>query len=324
MSSPEVSIVIPTFNAGPEFRALLDGICGQEGDFEREIIIVDSGSTDGTVDLAQRYGATVHQIAKTEFNHGATRNLGISLARGKYVALTVQDAMPVDERWLAAMVENMVRDEQVAGVYSRQIARKESGILTRVVINSLALASPERQEQFAGDSERYGKMPPRKRRRLATFDDVSSCLRRSIWEQIPFERTNFGEDLRWGKRVIEAGYKIVYDPRSAVYHSHERGAMYDLRRNYVNQRLLSDLFGLKLVSNEAHLPLAMLRTYLHLYRLLHQEEGAAGKMLRLAMPVAKYAVSSQIGTYLGARSDSFARLSPPAFSKLDRFLSKGF
>jgi rhamnosyltransferase len=324
MSSPEVSIVIPTFNAGPVFKALLDGIRAQEGDFEREIIVIDSGSTDGTVELAQRYGAVVHKIPQAEFNHGATRNLGVSLARGKYVALTVQDAVPIDERWLAAMVENLERDKRVAGVYSRQIACKESGVLTRAVVNNLALASLERREQFVGDSKRYTRMPPRKRRRLATFDDVSSCLRRSIWEEMPFERTNFGEDLRWGKRVIEAGYKIVYEPRSAVFHSHERGAIYDLRRYYVNQRLLSDLFELELVPNEAYLPLAMFRSYVHLHRLLRQEEGARGKRLGLALAVAKYVVSSQLGNYLGVRSDSLARLSPRAFDRVDRFLSKGF
>jgi rhamnosyltransferase len=324
MSQPEVSIVIPTFNAGPDFKTLLDEIYAQEGDFEREIIVVDSGSTDGTVELAQRYGAIVHKIPKTEFNHGATRNLGISLARGKYVALTVQDAVPVDERWLAAMVENLERDEQVAGVYSRQIARKDATLLTRALVNSLALASLERREQFVGDSKRYSKMPPRKRRRLATFDDVSSCLRRTVWEEMPYEKTNFGEDLRWGKRVVEAGYKIIYEPRSAVFHSHERGMMYDLRRYYVNQRLLSDLFQLKLVPNEASLPAAMFRSYLHLCRLIYQQEGATGRTLRLALPVMRYVISSQIGNYLGVRSDSIARLSPRAFHSVDRFLSKGF
>ncbi len=117
----KVSVVIPTFNAGPEFEELLQKISSQERDFEHEIVVVDSESTDGTAELARRYGATVHQIAKQKFNHGATRNLGISLSRGEYIALTVQDSVPLDERWLYAMVENLERDERVAGVYSRQL-----------------------------------------------------------------------------------------------------------------------------------------------------------------------------------------------------------
>jgi rhamnosyltransferase len=323
MNHPSVSIVIPTLNAGLGFKALLDRLSAQEGDFEREIIVIDSGSTDGTPELAQRYGATVHRIHKSEFTHGGTRNLGISLSGGEYVALIVQDAVPLDERWLAAMIENLERDEQVAGVYGRQVPHKGAGLLTRAVVNNLAAASLERREQFAGGSKRYDRMPPRKRRRLATFDNVSSCLRRSVWEQIPFERTNFGEDMRWAKRVIEAGYKTVYEPCSAVYHSHERGVMYDLRRYYVNQRLLSDLFGLQLVPNEAYFPVAVFRSYVHLYRLVRQEEGVAGRALRFVWPVVKYAVSAQIGSYLGGRIDSIARLSPRASGKLDRFLSKG-
>lgn len=319
-----VSVVIPTLNAGPEFEELLEKICAQQGDFEREVLVVDSGSTDGTVELAERYGATVHRIGKQEFNHGATRNLGISLARGEYVALTVQDAVPVDERWLAAMIENLQRDERVAGVYSRQIPHKESGVLTRALVNSLATASLERREQFAESPNQYRKMPPRRRRRLAVYDDVSSCLRRSVWEELPYETTDFGEDIRWGKKVVEAGHKIVYEPRSAVFHSHERGAVYDLKRYYMDQRVLLELFGLKLVPNLAHLFLSIPRSSLHLYRLLRRDKELAAKgALLLVLLAVKYAVPAQVGNYLGARSTSIARLSPRAGARLHRFMSKG-
>jgi rhamnosyltransferase len=320
----KVSVVIPTLNAGAGFEELLKKISAQEGDFDREILVVDSGSTDGTVELARRYGAIVHQIPKSEFDHGATRNLGISLARGEYVVLTVQDAVPLDERWLATMVENLEHDERVAGVYSRQIPREGASILTRVLINDLATASLERREQFAESPERYRKMPPRKRRRLAVFDDVSSCLRRSVWEELPYEKTDFGEDIRWGKRVVEAGYKIVYEPRSAVFHSHERGAIYDLKRYYMDQRVLLELFELELVPNLALLALAIFRSSAHLYRLLRQdkESGVRGAP-RLVWLAVQYAVPAQVGNYLGVKSEAIARLSPRAFGKLHRFLSKG-
>lgn len=319
-----VSVVIPTLNAGPGFEELLEKVSVQEGDFDRELLVVDSGSTDGTAELARRYGATVHQITREEFNHGDTRNLGISLSRGEYVALTVQDAVPVDGRWLATMVENLERDERVAGVYSRQIPRRESSPLTRVLINDLATASLERREQFAESPERYRKMPPRKRRRLAVYDDVSSCLRRSVWEELPYEKTDFGEDIRWGKRVVEAGYKIVYEPRSAVFHSHERGALYDLKRYYMDQRVLLELFELELVPNLALLLLAVSRSSAHLYRLMTRDKELAvrGKP-HLAWLAVKYAVPAQVGNYLGAKSGAIARLSPRAFGKLHRFLSKG-
>lgn len=319
-----VSVVILTLNAGPGFLDLLERVRAQEGDFDAEIVVVDSGSTDGTAELAERYGTHVHRISKREFNHGATRNLGISLSSGEYVALLVQDALPADGRWLAAMVEDLERDERVAGVYGRQLARPEAGTLTRVLVNSLASASPERREQFAGGPEEYRRLPPAKRRRLAAFDNVSSCIRRSVWEEFPFDRTDFGEDIRWGKRVVEAGYKLVYEPRSAVYHSHERGALYDLRRYYVNQRVLSELFGLEPVSSLPRLPLAAACSAAHVYRLLLRDEGARKEgSLRLALLAARFAALSQAGNYLGARGEALARLSPRAHARLHRFLSKG-
>jgi rhamnosyltransferase len=293
----------------------------QETDFDYEVAVLDSGSTDGTAELADRFGARVHCIRSEEFDHGATRNLGISLCRGEYVALVVQDALPLDGFWLAAMVENMENDDLVAGVYGRQVPRPDSAPLTRVLVNGWPTASLERRKQFAGDAARYRALPPNERRMLAAFDNVSSCLRRSVWARIPFTRTPFGEDARWARDVVEDGLKIVYEPRSAVIHSHERGPAYDLRRHYVEAQLFLDLFGLALVPNVALLVLNILRSSAYLYRRLRRDEMTkAPSALLLA---AKHALPAQTGAYLGTKSRRLAPLLPRFSAALDRRMSRG-
>lgn len=319
----KVSVVIPTFNAGPGFEELLRKLVAQEGDFEREVVVVDSGSTDGTAELAARYGAAVHGVPQAEFDHGATRDLGISLSSGQYVALTVQDAVPLDERWLAAMVENLRRDGRVAAVYGRHVPRPDAGVLTRALVGNLAVANLERREQEVGDPARYRALPPAQRRRVASFDNVSSCLRRPVWEEFPFGEADFAEDLRWGKKVVEAGYKIVYEPRSVVVHSHERGALYDLRRHYVDQLVLHELFGARIVPSLPRLILGVPYSTRHVYRLLRREEGAPEKRPRLLIGAATYALASQLGAYLGGKVPLVVRLSPKLHARLHRLLGKG-
>jgi rhamnosyltransferase len=317
----KASIVIPTLNAGPLFVRSLDAIRLQKTDFEFEVLVVDSGSNDGTVEVAERYGASVHRIHKSEFGHGETRNLGTSLTGGEYVVLTVQDAVPFDRNWLAAMVENLERDEEVVGVYGRQIPHLHAGPLTRATINGQASASPERAEKYLDADSRLDELPPRRRRRLCAFDNVSSCIRRSVWEDIPFEKTKFGEDLRWGKRVMEAGYKLVYEPRSAVFHSHERGPSYDLRRHYVDQKILLELFGLRVAPGPLSLVPAAIRSSAQLYGLLRREGMEAG--LRSLWLAAEHAVPAQLGVFAAAGMPRLERLSPRLYGRLDRRLSSG-
>lgn len=323
MTSPKASVVIPTFNAGPNLKDLLGKLSSQETDFDYEVLVIDSGSTDGTVGLARRHGAFVHQIPPSEFDHGATRNLGISLAGGEYVVLTVQDALPLDGSWLSSMVENLELDDSVAGVYGRQIPNPDSDELTRALVTGWPTAATTRREQFVGEPARYRTLPSIERRKLATFDNVSSCIRRSVWEELPFARTSFGEDLRWGKKVVEAGYKLVYEPRSAVFHSHERGTLYDLRRHYVDQLVLLDLFGPDLAPKLRHLPANVLRHVAYLCLRLVRTGKPSRVSSRLVLEAAKYAAVSQVGAYLAVEGKRLSRVSPGLYARLDRFLKKG-
>jgi rhamnosyltransferase len=319
LRSPAASVVIPTFQAGPGFDELLRRLFSQKTDFGYEVIVIDSGSTDGTAELATRHGASVHRIDPGEFDHGATRNLGASLTAGRYVVFLVQDAFPTDDHWLAAMVENLDTDETVAGVYGRQIPRPDSSPLTRALMRDWPTSSSERREQSVGDPESYAALPPAARRSLAVFDDVSSCVRRSVWERIPFEKTRFGEDLRWGKAVVEAGHKLVYEPRSAVLHSHERGALYDLRRHYVDGLILRELFGITSTPNVPRLLLNVILNSAHLY--LGKDDRTKSLAPRFLLLAISHALCAQAGAYLAARrgSGTYSRAS----ARIDEFLLRG-
>lgn len=291
----EATVLIPTYNAGPLFAEVLERISGQKTDFDYEILLVDSGSADGTLELARRHGARVIGIKKSDFTHGGARNLGISEARGAYVAMTVQDAVPADENWLAAMVENMTGDESVAGVYSRQIPRPDCNPFTRHQLEQHFTNRPERHVQRAESPESYEALPPMEKLATITFDDVSSCVRRSVWQKHPFRPVSFGEDLDWSERVVKAGYKIVYEPASAVIHSHDRTAVYEMKRAYVAHKLLAETVGLRVLPTfselRRRLPV-LVRQRLKLAR------NAGGGARLYARAVAR-SVGDQTGVYLG-------------------------
>ena len=311
MIRPKASVVILTLNAGHAFEKTLSAVFSQKTSFDFEVLVLDSGSSDGTVELAERLGAAVHHTSSADFDHGATRDLGVSLAKGSYVALLVQDAVPLDDRWLASMVEVLEADPSVAGVYGRQVPRPDSGPLARVLVENAPTSSHERRVQSAAGA--FGLQSPHERRDLALFDNVNSCLRRSAWLEAPFGRAGFGEDLRWGKRIVEAGYKLVYEPRSVVFHSHERGPLYNLRRGYAEGRLFLDLFDLAPVPNLLVLLTNTLLATAHLLRRLLLDKGAGWRAVPLAVG---YAVPSQLGLYLATKQDRLPVC-------LDRFLRKG-
>ena len=102
LTTATISIIIPTKNAGLEFRKTLEAIRGQTR--EAEVVVVDSGSSDGTVDLARQFRARTISIPPESFNHGETRNFGIRNSTGQFCVMLVQDAIPVGETWLEELI----------------------------------------------------------------------------------------------------------------------------------------------------------------------------------------------------------------------------
>jgi rhamnosyltransferase len=246
VTAPDVSIVLPTKNAGPLLREVLAAVRAQDTSRRLEIVAFDSGSTDDTVPLLHEFGAHVTEIPASEFNHGLTRNQAIAASRSPLVVLLTQDAVPADIHWLEALLEPF-RDGEVAGSYARQIPRADADALTRRHLEAWVTGSLERRVQRLPDRTTYLRLHPMARYQICVFDDVCSAIRRSVWERIPYDWAYFGEDLDWGKKVLEAGHSIVYTPAAAVVHSHDRSVWYEYKRTYVCHRRLYELFGLRTV-----------------------------------------------------------------------------
>lgn len=249
MDKIDISVVIPVKDGQRYLDAVLKGVFNQEIDAKFEVIIIDSGSTDRTLEIVRRYPVKLYQIKAAEFNHGLTRNFGISKSQGKFIILMTADAIPGNKYWMGKLVNSLEVDGSVAGAYSRQLPHPGAHPLTKARVSRFFTADKLRRESKIERIEEYNKLSPKEKHRFCSFDNVSSCIRKEVWERIPFSKTDFAEDLQWSKKVLEAGYKIVYQPESVVYHSHDFSISGWYNKNRINYNLLFSLFGLNNISN---------------------------------------------------------------------------
>ncbi len=221
--SPTVSVVIPTLNAEPFLRGILEAVFTQEPTSPSEVVLVDSMSTDATRDIAAS-DARVRVVPISHFSHGRARNLGARVATGEIVVMLTQDAMPVGRTWLAALLTAFA-DPQVVASYSRQVPRADANPMERFFLE-----------------RRFPPHPPVRRARRGDgpltledvfFSNVSAAIRREALVCHPFdEGLIMSEDQQFSRDVIAAGHAVVYQPESVVIHSHDYSAAECFRRYF--------------------------------------------------------------------------------------------
>jgi glycosyltransferase involved in cell wall biosynthesis len=196
-----ISIVIRTKNEAHWIERCLAAIALQDVR-DREIILVDNASTDGTPALARRFGCRVVNISPRAFTYGRAINVGVRAARGELVAILSGHCVPVHDRWLSTLAAPL-DDPSVAGVYGRQLPLPDSHPFDKRDL--WTTFGVERRVQA----------------RDFFFHNANSMIRRSVWNQLPFdEAINGVEDRDWARKVLARGYRIAYEPLAAVYHHH--------------------------------------------------------------------------------------------------------
>jgi rhamnosyltransferase len=225
MSAPSVSVVIPTLNAESEISRLLDLLADQTL-APAEVLVVDSSSDDGTVAVCAAHVPLVrtHVIDRGDFNHGATRDMALSMTSGEFVCFLTQDAVPVDGDVLANLIAPMLADTSIALVSGRQLPKKGARRFEQLV---RGFNYPEQPSvRGASDIARLGI-------KAYFASDVCAAYRRDAYLACGgFPRTVTNEDMLMACQLMKAGQRVAYEPKARVYHSHNL----TVRQQYVRNR----------------------------------------------------------------------------------------
>ena len=241
------TVIIPTKNGMHTLPQVLDAVAKQRTPWAFDILLMDSGSTDGSVKEAGDRGIRMLSIPPQEFGHGKTRNHAIKATQSPYIAMITQDAIPANEMWLCNLVSAVEQREDMAGAFGRHIAHTGADPFTRRDLERHfeGFRSVPAVVSHATDPERY-QQDERWRQALHFFSDNNACLRRSVWERIPYPEVSFGEDQLWAKLIIEGGYAKAYAHDAVVRHSHQFGPWKRLQRSFLESKSFCQNFGYEL------------------------------------------------------------------------------
>lgn len=233
-----VSVIIPTFNAGDQFEKLLLSLYNQKGIRKVEIVVVDSGSSDNTAALCQKYNVVFHAIAHEDFSHSYARNKGAMLAKGDVLIFMTQDAMPSDDNWASTLIKPIITGEAVAAT-CREHCPEGTDLFYRVASWNHA----GYQGILNGDKLNVGSASksPDELRQKATLNDVSNAVRADVFRCF-YYRFNYAEDLDLGLRLLANGYAIKLISSTETVHGHNRNSGYYLKRGYVESVALGKIY----------------------------------------------------------------------------------
>lgn len=197
-----ISVVIRCFNEERTIGRLLTGIAAQTTPV-RQIVVVDSGSTDGTLSVASRFQVELHSIPPADFSFGRSLNLGCRAATGDLVVIASAHVYPVYDTWLERLTAPFV-DPAIALSYGRQVGGPRTAYSERQVLGTWfpATSNPRQRHPFA--------------------NNANACIRRSEWAVTPYDEELTGlEDLDYATRLLASGRDIAYVAEAPVVHIHE-------------------------------------------------------------------------------------------------------
>ncbi|WP_192347101.1 glycosyltransferase family 2 protein [Algoriphagus sp. Y33] len=238
----QVNLFIPTLNAGKIWKEVLDGVAMQNYPISR-LVIIDSGSTDGTLDLINEDTCDLIRIDKKDFDHGGTRQMAVETFPDAdiFVFLT-QDAILADPDAIKAMVEALEENPDLGMVYGRQLPHKNAKVLETHA--RLFNYPPESRVKSMEDADRYGI------RTISCSNSFAAYRKTAFFAVNGFPTGSIlGEDVLIAGKMLLDGWKMAYLSNSKIHHSHDYSAIEEFKRYFdigvfhVNNEWIFEKFG---------------------------------------------------------------------------------
>lgn len=275
---PRISIVMRARDeeGGLLFQAFEALRAQRERDFE-VVLVFSSLEGASRARLEETPSLLLLATPSSAYSSAGALNLGVSRCQGEYVVSLNADATPAGPDWLEELLAPFA-DRHVAGAYGRQLARSGASALTRWAHEA---TFPD-GKGTTGPTEGF-------------FSNVNSAFRRELWREHPFaEEAGIAEDLEWCKWALERGYQVVYQPRAAVYHSHD----YTLRQLY--RRNVQEGFSRQRIYGRRYTLARFLASYAKNAPRLAAHFAAQGSF-RAALDAFWYQLAVAGGLYVGSR-----------------------
>lgn len=296
-----VTVAIPVLDGGPLLRQVLAAVCDQQVDRKVELLVADSGSTDGSREAAEAAGARVLDVPRGEFSHGGTRNRLMAEARGDHVAFLTQDAVPATSGWLAGLLAAFDLADDVGLAFGPYRPRPDSSpMVRRETVRWFTRLAPDGEPRV----DRAGDEPadPAARDRKAYFTDANGCVARRAWERVPFRAVAYAEDQMLARDMLSAGWAKAYYPAAPVVHSHDYTLRELFLRSFDEARALLEVHGHR-GHTSANLPLVVQRLVRDDLAMLRAEGAPPARRAAVVPRSAAHHIARTGGEALGMRAD---------------------
>ena len=272
-----VSIIIRTLNEARYLPELLNVIKNQKTEsFKVEVVVIDSGSTDNTVKIAQDFGCRITTISKDSFTFGRSLNMGSEFARGDILVYVSGHCIPTDDKWLLNLINPLIYG--IAGYsYGRQIGRDKTKFSERKIF----------EKYFPEES----KIP----QNGFFCNNANSAIDKKIWSEFKFNEQISGlEDMELAKRFLEKNGKIAYISNASVFHIHDESW------NQTLKRYEREAIALKQIVPEINISLKDMLRYICVSITEDCKDSFQEKSLRKHFfEIFKFRVAQYLGSYRG-------------------------